>query len=174
MNGKLKVKSKEEKIKVIDLASKNIDELKQVLRINLSSNDQQTKAFSLFLVGKYHLVELAGDVNDSISMQDKNEYMKDPMWIWGPYPAVDALIEIGLPSVRYMIENLSEKNDKDVRRRSLEVMIGFSGHQDIELANFFLLRALKEENDPKKQKNLSDALNDLKIIEKEDAEDKDE
>jgi len=75
------------------------------------------------------------------------------------HPAMDALINIGNPSIPAVIRNLAENDDAKVRELSLQVLYRIDGDKDI--SQLRLQRALKAEKDLQKQARLQAALKSL-------------
>jgi hypothetical protein len=75
------------------------------------------------------------------------------------YPAMDALIKIGNPSIPAVIRNLAENDDAKVRELSLQVLTRIDGDKDI--SQLRLQEALKAEKDSQKQARLHVALKSL-------------
>ncbi|MGH7976621.1 MAG: HEAT repeat domain-containing protein [Limisphaerales bacterium] len=78
------------------------------------------------------------------------------------YPAMDALIKIGNPSIPAVIRNLAESDDAQVRKLSLQVLYRIDGDKDI--VQLRLQKALKVETDSQKQARLQSALKALARI----------
>ncbi|MGH7976327.1 MAG: HEAT repeat domain-containing protein [Limisphaerales bacterium] len=73
--------------------------------------------------------------------------------------SVNALIEIGSPSIPPLIRNLAESDDVQVRKLSLEVLYQIDGDKDI--TQLRLQKALKAEKNSQKQARLKSALKAL-------------
>jgi HEAT repeat protein len=78
---------------------------------------------------------------------------------WDRYPAVEALIEIGNPSIRAMLAKLEATDDEHVRNLSARVIYHVEGP---ELSKIVVQLAIAQQNDPKKKKRLEAALPLLK------------
>ena len=75
------------------------------------------------------------------------------------YPAMDALIKIGNPSIPAMIRNLAESDDAKYQELSLQVLYRIDGDKDI--VQLRLQKALASEKDSQKQARLQSALKAL-------------
>jgi len=75
------------------------------------------------------------------------------------YPAMDALVKIGNPSIPAVIRNLEESEDAKVRELSLKVLYRIEGDKDI--VQLRLQKALEVQQDSKKKARLQTALQAL-------------
>ncbi len=75
------------------------------------------------------------------------------------YPAFQALVDIGCPSIPAVIRNLGDSDDALVRELSLKVLYRVEG--DKEIARVRLQHAVDAQKDPKKQTRLQSALKSL-------------
>ena len=75
------------------------------------------------------------------------------------YPAVEALVKIGNPSIPAVIKNLAESDDAQVRNLSLQVLYRIDGDKDI--SQLRLQKALAVEKDSQRQARLQTALKAL-------------
>jgi hypothetical protein len=90
---------------------------------------------------------------------DTSRISVDHLPIIKGFPAKDALIEIGNPSIPAVILNLSESDDAEVRKLSLEVIERIDNDKDISILR--LQKAIKAERDAQKQARLQTALKAL-------------
>jgi hypothetical protein len=140
------------------MASQLLDILKSKKTSNLN---QCTSAYYL---GEIRNPESAGALADLISLRlDISKInligLPDILRKIGNYPAFEALIKIGNPSIPAVIRNLAESDDAQVRKLSLQVLTRIDGDKDI--SQLRLQKALNAETDSTKKARLQSALKSL-------------
>jgi hypothetical protein len=123
---------------------------------NLSNLNRCAAAYYL---GEMRSSETADALASDIALQfDKSQIkIKYLIKINIPaYPAMNALIKIGSPSIPAMIRNLTENDDVPIRNLSLKVLCRIDGDKDI--VQLRLQKALAAEKDSQKQARLQMAL----------------
>ena len=126
------------------------------LLMNLDSEKSpDVKAAVLYLIGCYRLDQGVRELVEYIDFEVVAP--ADPLTesLWGPYPAQEALIAIGRPSITPMLELLA--TDPKPLRRDLAVEV-IRDVEDPDIARFILQRAHAAATDPKRRANLADAL----------------
>jgi hypothetical protein len=143
-----------------DLQSAVIKELKR-------SQSDDARACLAFLLGRYRSVEAAEPLSKMIGLKNPSYDRFPGLPLVGAYPAYDALVRIGTPSLRFMVKNLESSDDKTERDLSAQVIwrvLGTAfdnttrGKKGKELARLFLCKAIEWQSDPAKKKNLESAL----------------
>ena len=137
--------------------SKQWEDTKGLLITSLGSDDQQVQFTAAFLLGLYRYAEATDSLANLIVMEDagRNEKRQSRESLWGEYPAVEALIRIGKPSVSAMLRNLESSEDEHVRGLSARVIYYVEGPK---LAKIVVENAVNEQKDPIKKKLLESSL----------------
>jgi hypothetical protein len=142
--------------------SRVTSELLSILRSKKISNLNQCA--SAYYLGEIRNPESASVLGDFILLRldvTKINLMGLPEILRkiGEYPAMNALIKIGTPSIPAMIRNLAESDDVKVNELSLNVLYRIEGDKDI--VQLRLQKALAAEKDSQKQARLQSALKAL-------------
>lgn len=136
---------------------RDMQQIQKILLSELDSKDDDLKFFAVYLLGKYRFSEAADKLASMITLQDINPQKSEKLW--RGFPAEDALISIGNPSIPAVIRNLAESDDIKVRKLSLRVIYYIDNDKDI--VQLRLQKALKAETNSQKQARLLSALNEL-------------
>jgi HEAT repeat protein len=112
----------------------------------------------------YYLGELSNknainDLASSISLTFKYDVDSLRIPAFAGYPAMDALVKMGSPSIPALIRNLKESKNTLVQDLSLQAIIRIDNDRDI--SQLRLQKAVKGEADPQKQARLQSALASL-------------
>jgi hypothetical protein len=136
-------------------------ELLDILKGEKTPNVNQCAA--VYYLGKMRVAEAAKILAERIDLQlDLTRPIIEKHWVVceiKKYPAVEALIEIGNPSISAVIRNLAESDDVKVRELSFKVLYHIEGDKDI--VQLRLQKALTAEKDLQKQARLQSALKAL-------------
>ncbi|MHB0935928.1 MAG: hypothetical protein ACYC6A_06015 [Armatimonadota bacterium] len=142
------------------LSSKNINELQQLcnnyeidrnqlqgILINQFSPESSTEVkFTIASIFGYYRME--GSVRTLapyIALENNlNIDNTDRLPLWNRYPVASALIKIGQPSIRFMIENIKTSDDQKVRELSAAVINSIEGY---DVSNFILQKAMDSATD---------------------------
>lgn len=127
-----------------------------IQRMN-ATRSKDVKACSAYLLGQYRIAEAAQDLAAAITL-DMGFSKQKKLPLWGQYPVVQALVEIGQPSVPYMIRNLEESDDAKIRELSLTVLRHVVGP---ETAAFLIRSAMEQQEDVENRDRLDSALTAL-------------
>ncbi len=127
---------------------------KGILITTLGSEDEEACFSSAYLLGLYRYAEAADSLAAVITMENK-VIRQQREGRWRRYPAVEALIRIGKPSVPAMLRNLASSSDQHVRALSARVIFGVEGEQ---IGRLIVENAIAKEDDPVKKKNLETSL----------------
>jgi hypothetical protein len=125
-----------------------------------SSNVEQCTA--AFYLGEMHIADAANQLAGKIALRlnasnaifDMDELL--PKLPNMEYPAMDALIKIGVPSMEPIIQNLADSDDATIRKLSLQALFRIEGDKDI--VQLRLQKTLKTETDIQKKGRLQLAL----------------
>lgn len=116
------------------------------------------KTAAIYLIGRHRLSNAVRELIKQIDFDSESQSRGSPLPLWGQYPAMEALINIGQPAVPAAVELLAlDMNDL---RRDLAVKV-VRYVEDGEVAGFILTRAHAAETDPNRKTNLQDAMNRL-------------
>ena len=151
----LKEMTPEEKEALLSSLGREWQQVEGVLVTNLGSEDDETRFCSAYLLGLYRYSYAAGSLARKITMENTKLKDNERMARWQQYPAVEALIRIGKPSVPAMLRNLESSSDKHVRGLSARVIFYVEGAQ---IGRLIVENAIAKEDDPVKKKNLEEAL----------------
>ena len=129
-----------------------------------TSTSINVQAAAIYLIGRHRLSDGVGELIKRIDFDTGGQPKRGARPLWERYPAMEALITIGRPSVRATVELLA--TDTNDLRRNLAVKV-VRYVEDAEVARFILERAHASESDPSRKANLKDALSRLERLEKE-------
>lgn len=131
---------------------------RELITVLNTSHSESVEAASAYLIGLYRMDGAVKALAESIRLKTKN-ILQDRESLIGAYPAFDALIAIGSPSIPALIENLAESDDSLVRELSLRAVCRID--RDNSIVEIRLNKALNAENDSGKQKRLHTAIRAL-------------
>ena len=113
-----------------------------------------------FFIGEIHYTNAVDDLASQITLRFQGVIMKHLVKISiSKYPAMDALIKIGNPSIPSVIRNLAESSDTQVRELSFETLCRIDADKDI--VQLRLQKALAAQQDLQKKARLQSALDEL-------------
>lgn len=117
---------------------------------------EEVQYVAAFLLGYYRMDEAVNRLADFITLHDEEKEKENTRFPpWGPYPAEEALVRIGLRAVPRMIENIKTSPDEQVRSLSTEVVKSIYG---IIVGKFVLENELKTATDEVSKQRLNDAI----------------
>lgn len=139
----------------------NLRQAQGILLTALDSGSEDAKFYAAYLLGEYRFPQAADGLARRITLEDKirSTGQRSCEWFWDRYPAMEALIKIGIPSIPALIGNLEESDDATVRKLSLKVI--YSIERDKEITTLRLQRALDTQKDSEKRARLQSALKSL-------------
>jgi hypothetical protein len=113
----------------------------------LTDNASNETVFTVaHLLGNYRMEQGAARLSPFIALENKRDGEKRMVSPYkGRYPVVEALIDIGQPSVQPMLVNLADSDDQMVRTLSVKVLRQVFG--DAEIARFVVQRAAEKSVD---------------------------
>ena len=127
-----------------------------LIRALLRSENQKARFCAAYLLGLYRYPEAVNDLAAKITMENDDEVLPQGKEArWDRYPAVEALIRIGKPSVPAMLRNIASSSDQHVRALSGRVIFYVEGEQ---IGRLIVESASAKEDDPVKKKNLETSL----------------
>lgn len=118
------------------------------------SPSKNVQAAAIYLIGRHRLAEGIGELIRRIDFDASGQVIKGTEPLWEQYPAMEALINIGKPSVVACLQLLATETG-DLRRTLAVKVIRYVEGADV--ARFILERAYSAENDPGRKANLADA-----------------
>jgi len=129
-------------------------ELIGVLQDAKSSNLQKCSA--AYYLGEMRMSDAVAALADHITLRsDASGSLIKRLPVMKEYPAVEALIRIGKPSTRQMIQNLEERSDSLVRELCARVIRDVEGY---DFARIIIQAAIAKQSDTGKKERLQAAL----------------
>lgn len=126
-----------------------------------TSSSENVQAAAIYLTGRHHLSGGVGELIRRIDFDAREHSRMKPLPLWEQYPAMEALITIGKPSIPATIELLA--TDANDLRRNLAVKV-IRYVEGPEVAEFILQRAIATERDASRTTMLNDALSRLRRL----------
>jgi hypothetical protein len=120
-----------------------------------TSPSENVQAAAIYLIGRHRLADGVSQLIRRIDFVAESLSDEGPEPLWEKYPAMEALITIGLPSVPAAVELLA--TDANDLRRNLAVKV-IRYIEGAEIAKFILERSHAAENSPDRRSKLEDAL----------------
>ena len=112
------------------------------------------QAAAIYLIGRHRLAEGVGELIRRIDFDVSGQAIRGAEPLWEQYPAMEALITIGKPSLRAALQSLATETD-DLRRTLAVKVIRYV--EGAEVAYFILDHTYAAENDAVRKANLADA-----------------
>jgi len=126
-----------------------------------TSPSKNVRAAAIYLIGRYRLSDGVDQLIQHIDFDSGAAPSRGPEPLWEEYPAVEALITIGQPSVPEVMDLLA--TDHNHLRRDLAVKV-LRYVEGPEVADFLLRNYLAKEKDAQRRANLRDALERLRKL----------
>ncbi len=159
MMNKLDTLDDRARMKVLSHVDEQRNELLGVLLKHLgTSSSKDVQAAAIYLIGRHRLSEGVSDLIRRIDLDTGERGLAKSLPLWDRYPAMEALITIGRPSVLPAVEVLATETN-DLRRDLAVKVVRYA--EDAGVAKFILERALSAEKDPNRVAKLKDALSRL-------------
>lgn len=156
---KMDVLDERARMKLLSSVDEQRHELLGVLLKHLgTSSSRNVQAAAIYLIGRHRLSDGVNELIRRIDFDTGGQLRKAAEPLWERYPAMEALITIGKPSVAAAIELLATEGN-DLRRTLAVKVIRYV--ENGEVATFVLERAHAKENDPNRKTMLDDALTRL-------------
>ncbi len=129
---------------------------KEILITQLGSTNIHTRCCSAYLLGLYRYPEAVESLGQMVSLEDKATEGKQKERRWDRYPAFEALIRIGKPSIPAMLRNIEGSEDETIRELSARVIFYVEG---ADIAPIVLEKAISKQTDPLKKGRLKAVVN---------------
>lgn len=143
------------RMRLVSKVDEQRSELLSVLIKHLdASSSKNVQAAAIYLIGRHRLAEGVGELIRRIDFDASGQAAKGAEPLWEQYPAMEALVTIGKPSVRAALQLLAI--EKDNLRRTLAVKV-IRYVEGAEVAHFILDHSCAIENDAIRKANLADA-----------------
>jgi hypothetical protein len=126
-----------------------------------TSTSLDVQAAAAYLIGRHRLSEGVTALMERIELDAARLPTKGPEPLWDRYPAMEALITIGKPSVRPCMGLLATEDDQTRRELAAKVIRYVEGP---EAAEYMLRREHAGEDDPARKARLEGALNQLRQL----------
>jgi hypothetical protein len=126
-----------------------------------TSSSLDVQAAAAYLIGRHRLSEGVTALMGRIEFDAASIPTKGPEPLWERYPAMEALITIGRPSVRPAMELLATEDDQTRRELAVKVIRYVEGS---EVAEFILQRELAAELDSVRRARLEGAIDRLRKL----------
>jgi hypothetical protein len=149
-------------IQAFELQADTLHRERQLLYVRLvaeikdanASNFQ--KCAAAFYLGEMRISEAAPCLAAHITLHWEGDGgLNTRLSILAPYPAEDALVKIGKPASKHMLENLESSSDLRLRELSVHVLQRIEG---VGVARFMIQEAIVKQADEKKKDLLREAL----------------
>ena len=127
-----------------------------------TSSSEDVQAAAIFLIGRHRLSDGVSELVhriDFVAQSHEKSPRAEPLW--EKYPAMEALIEIGTPSIRHALELLSTDTN-DIRRMLAVKVIRYVEGPDV--AAFIMQSASNNARDGNRKLLLDDALARLRKL----------
>ncbi len=143
------------RMRLVSKVDEQRNELLSVLIKHLdTSPSKNVQATAIYLIGRHRLAEGVGELIRHIDFDASGQAIKGAEPLWEQYPAMEALITIGKPSVLATLKLLATETD-DLRRTLAVKVIRYV--EGAEIARFILDHSYAAENDPVRKANFADA-----------------
>jgi hypothetical protein len=142
------------RMKLISEVDEQRNELLRVLvKYVDTSPSKNVQAAAIYMIGRQRLSDGVGDLVRRIDFEPEQP-SRGALPLWEHFPAMEALISIGKPSVRPCLELLAT-DENDLHRTLAVKVIRYVEGADIAL--FILQNTVASERDAKRRANLADA-----------------
>jgi hypothetical protein len=161
--GKLDALDDRSRMKLLSQVDEQRAELLGVLSRHLGNPSKNVRAAAIYLLGRHRLAEGADELVGLIDFDAAEQVSHQARPLWEQYPAMEALITLGRPSIAPCLELLA--TDPNALRRDLAVKV-IRYAEDAGIARLILQRAHAAETDAARRANLADALQRLDALPK--------
>jgi hypothetical protein len=128
-------------------------ELLRILQDTNSSNFQKCSA--AYFLGEVRIPDPVAALATHVTLRKEASGSTTRLPVIRDYPAMEALIKIGKPSTKHMVQNLEDSSDLLTRELSARVISVIEGRS---LAGIIIGKAISKQPDPVKKKRLKAAL----------------
>lgn len=129
-----------------------------------TSTSKDVQAAAIYMIGRHHLSDGVAELISRIDFDAGQQSEPGPEPLWEQYPAMEALITIGKPSVPAALELLA--TDTNDLRRSLAVKV-IRYVEGPEISEIIVQKASEHETDAGRKSQLRDALTHLRKLNQE-------
>ena len=144
------------RLDILSQFSKERSKIEQTLITLLSSQKETDAAFAAaYLLGIYRMERSVPALAQAIALQDKRNRITDGEPLWEKYPAVEALIRIGKPSITSMLDLIQTKDDAKIRDLATMVIFHVEGH---DVSEFIINNYIEKQTELGKKDRLKIAL----------------
>jgi len=126
-----------------------------------TSTSKNVQAAAIYLIGRYRLSDGVNELIRRLDFDSGVRPARGPEPLYEQYPAVEALITIGQPSIPPMMQLLATDRN-DLRRRLAVKVLRYVDGPDV--AEFILRNAQAKETEPARNANLAEALQRLRKL----------
>ena len=126
-----------------------------------TSPSRKVQAAAIYLIGRYRLSDGVNELVRRLDFDSGVRPTRGPEPLYEQYPAVEALITIGQPSIPAVMHVLATDRN-DLRRRLAVKVLRYVEGPDV--ADFILRNAQAKEMDPARNANLGEALQRLRRL----------
>jgi hypothetical protein len=126
-----------------------------------TSSSKQVQAAAIYLIGRNRLSDGTDELIRRIDFDPGTRAQRGPRPLWEQYPAMEALITIGQPSIKPAVELLATESDDLRRALAVKVVRYVNG---AETAEFILQRAQAASTEAGRRSRLDDALTRLRKL----------
>lgn len=147
---------------IVSIQQKNIND--GLLGILTDANASSlSKCCAAYYLGEFRAPTSVNALAANIKLAfDSTQIPSSHLPVMRKMPALEALVNIGTPSIPAVIQNLAESDDDQVRKLSLEVLVRIDRDHDI--SRLRLQKALEADHDAADQARLKSAINALSTI----------
>ena len=108
------VLSDSDKLQLTNRVLKNENDLEGAFRYQLSAKDMETACYCADRRGQIGVRKVIPAISEHITLKESKMRVQNSLWLWQEYPAAEALVSIGTPSVVYVTRRMSESKDPKV------------------------------------------------------------
>jgi hypothetical protein len=126
-----------------------------------TSSSKEVQTAAIYLIGRHRLSDGVSELIELIDFDAAGQMQRGPRPLWRQYPAMEALITIGKPSVKPAVELLA-RDGSDLRRNLAVKVIRYV--EGPEVSEFILQRAEAEERDATRKSRLNEGLSRLRQL----------
>jgi hypothetical protein len=131
-------------------------------QIKSPQSSREAKASAMYFLGSLQVKSAAPLLVENIDFEDPNHALNKRIWMWGRFPAADALVNLGTSAIPSIVDGLSNTDKKDRRSMLFETLGGILVYP--ECTEAFLSKEIDKQPDPVKQARLQSALADYKVL----------
>ena len=153
---KLDTMDERSRMKFISQVDEQRNQLLGVLLKHLGTNpSKQVQAAAIYLIGRHHLTDGVTELIRRIDFDPGRQALPGAEPLWEQYPALEALITIGKPSIPATLDLLATEHDDLRRSLAVKVVRYVEGP---EVAEFILQKAQAAQSDAARKALLKDGL----------------